>query len=93
VEAKLDLLEIAYGERPEIVQEMTVGGRQAFMVHEIILVEQTPEPFQLDKLEVLFADDLGGWSIAVSSPEGTQDKYRAAVDMLASPERLQRFWR
>jgi hypothetical protein len=38
---------------------------------------------------VLFADDLGGWSISVSSPEGTQDKYRAAFDMLvASFERL-----
>lgn len=89
VEAKLALLEQLYGQRPEILQEMTISGRPALMVHEVVVVEQTPEPFRLDKLEVFFADDLGGWSIAVSSPEGTLDKYRAAFDMLvASFKRL-----
>jgi hypothetical protein len=80
VDAKLEVLQQVLGQRPEIEDTLTVNGREASQVSYSIEKVQTPEPLKVQKIEVFFADDLGGWTIALTVPQGEIDTYLAVFE-------------
>jgi hypothetical protein len=79
-DSKVGVIERIVGVRPELERELTVGGREGFLVEYPVVKEQTPEPVKVDKIEVFFADDLGGWTVALVVPEGMVEEYRAVFE-------------
>jgi hypothetical protein len=80
VDAKLGVLQQVLGQQPQVEKTLTVDGREASQVKYGIEKVQTPEPLKVQKIEVFFADDLGGWTIALTVPQGAIDTYRAVFD-------------
>ncbi len=80
LDSKLYVLETLRGERPQITEELEVDGKEAFAIEYTIRREDTPEPLTAEKIEVLFADELGGWTLALAVPEGMLETYRPIFD-------------
>jgi hypothetical protein len=80
LDSKLEVIEMLRGERPQITAELEVDGREAFAIEYIIVREGTPEPLRAEKIEVFFADELGGWTLALAAPEGMLETYRPIFD-------------
>jgi len=80
VDAKLGVLKQVLGQQPQVEKTLTVDGKEASQVRYSIEKVQTPEPLKVQKLEVFFADDLGGWTIALTVPQGEIDKYLPVFD-------------
>jgi hypothetical protein len=83
-DSKAGVVERIVGIRPEVKRTLTVDGKEGFLVEYPVRKERTPEPLQIDKVEVYFADDLGGWTIALVVPEGMVEQYRAIFDDFVS---------
>ena len=79
-DAKSEVIERIVGVRPELERTLTLDGNEGFVVEYPVVKERTPEPVQIDKIEVFFADDLGGWTIALVVPQGMVEQYRALFD-------------
>ncbi len=84
LETKLIVLETLRGERPSVEGTVTVDGKEASLVRYEVTTEQTPEPLTVDKIDIFFADDLGGWTLTLVAPEGTMDTYRPLLDAFAA---------
>lgn len=83
-DSKAGVIERIVGVSPELKRTLTVDGNEGFLVEYPVRKEQTPEPVSVDKIEVFFADDLGGWTIALVAPEGMVEQYRAVFDDFVS---------
>ncbi|MDI6858261.1 MAG: hypothetical protein QME71_08120 [Dehalococcoidia bacterium] len=79
-DAKSEVIERIVGVRPGLERTLTLDGKEGFVVEYPVVKERTPEPVQIDKIEVFFADDLGGWTIALVVPQGTLEQYRPLFD-------------
>jgi hypothetical protein len=79
-DAKRDVVLRLLGKLPDIEKTLTVEGKEAFSVKYAMEVGKTPEPVTVEKIEVFFTDDLGGWTIALTAPEGTIETYRTVFD-------------
>ena len=82
IDAKRSVILNLIGKLPDIEKTLTVNGIEAASVKYDLQARQTPEPITMDKVEVYFADDMGGWTIAFTTPKGAIDTYRAAFDSL-----------
>ncbi|MGA2285423.1 MAG: hypothetical protein ABSG55_04050 [Dehalococcoidia bacterium] len=68
---------------PDSAATVTVDGHDAFFWHYKITNSKTSAI--VDKIEVLFADDRGGWMISLVAPEGHLGDYKPVLDdVLAS---------
>ncbi len=58
------------------------GGRQGCLHGQIYgqRVRAPPEPLTVDKIDIFFADDLGGWTLTLVAPEGATGTYWSALD-------------
>lgn len=73
------------GSSPSSAAGVKVDGKDAFFWHYKITSTKTPQPAVVDKIEVLFADDRGGWLISLVAPEGHLGDYQPVFDsVLAS---------
>ena len=79
-DAKRSVVLRVVGKLPDVEKTLTVDGTEAFSVKYALESVQNNESLKLEKVEVFFADDLGGWVIALTAPEGTSETYRAAFD-------------
>jgi hypothetical protein len=79
-DAKRDVVMRLVGKRPDIEKTLTVDGKEAFSVKYAIEVGKTPQPVTVEKIEVYFADDLGGWTVSLIAPQGTIETYRSVFD-------------
>ena len=82
IDAKRLVIQKLIGKIPDIEKTMTVNGEEAASVKYGLQAVQTPETVTMDKVEVYFADDMGGWTITLTAPSGTIDTYRPAFDSL-----------
>jgi hypothetical protein len=80
VQSKLDVIQKLYGESPSVEETLTVNGNDASLIRYKVTGQQTPEPLTVDKIDVLFADDLGGWTLTLVAPEGAADTYKSTLD-------------
>ena len=80
LEANLDVIEKLSGNRPEIEKTLDIDGKQASVITYSVRQERTPEPLNIEKVEVFFADALGGWDIALVVPKGQLETYRPLFD-------------
>jgi hypothetical protein len=79
-DAKRDVVLRLIGKLPDIEKTLTVDGKEAFSVKYAMKVGKTPEPVTVEKIEVFFTDDLGGWTIGLTAPQGTIETYRTVFD-------------
>jgi hypothetical protein len=82
IDAKRSVILKLIGKLPDIEKMMTVNGDEAASVKYDLQAVQTPETITMEKVEVYFADDMGGWTITLTAPRGTIDTYRPAFDSL-----------
>jgi hypothetical protein len=87
IDAKRTVVQRTVGKLPDIDKMLTVNGSEAASVAYSLQVAQTPEPIAIDKVEVYFADDMGGWTIALTAPKGSIATYRPAFDALVQSYR------
>jgi hypothetical protein len=80
VDTKLAVMSQVYGESPSVERTLTVDGKDASMVRYTVTSESTPEPLTVDKVDILFADDLGGWTLTLVAPEGATETYWSTLD-------------
>jgi hypothetical protein len=80
LDTKLAVMGTLYGVSPSVEATLTVDGKDASLVRYRFTRERTPEPLTVDKVDVLFADDLGGWTLTLVAPEGATDTYAPALD-------------
>ncbi len=79
------LLQQLLGSSPTSAANVKVNGKDAFFWHYKLTSNKTPQPAVIDKIEVLFADDRGGWVISLVAPEGHLGDYKSVLDdVLAS---------
>lgn len=79
-DAKRDVVLRLIGKLPDIEKTLTVDGKEAFSVKYAFEVNKTPQPVTVEKIEVYFADDLGGWTVGLTAPQGTIETYRSVFD-------------
>jgi len=79
-DAKREVVLRLIGKRPDIEKTLTVDGKEAFSVKYAVEVGKTPEPVTVEKIEVFFTDDLGGWTVGLTAPQGTIETYRTVFD-------------
>ncbi len=79
--------------RSKGVSSLTVDGKDASLVRYRFTRERTPEPLTVDKVDIFFADDLGGWTLTLVAPEG-EDGLADYVpsDPRDFPDVLSTFW-
>jgi hypothetical protein len=82
IDAKRSVVQKITGKIPDIQQMMTVNGEEAASVEYNLQAVRTPEPVTMDKVEIYFADDMGGWTLTLTAPIGAIDTYRPAFDAL-----------
>ena len=82
IDAKRSVILKLIGKLPDIEKMMTVNGDEAASVKYDLQAVQTPETITMEKVEVYFADDMGGWTITLTAPKGAIDTYRPAFDSL-----------
>jgi hypothetical protein len=87
IDAKRTVVQKTIGRLPDIEGMLTVNGNEAASVAYSQQVAQTPEPIAMERVEVYFADDMGGWTIALTAPQGSIDTYRPAFDALVQSYR------
>jgi hypothetical protein len=87
IDAKRSVIQRTIGKLPDIEKMLTVNADEAASVAYSLQAVQTPEPIVVDKVEVYFADDMGGWTIALTAPKGNIDTYRPAFDALVQSYR------
>ncbi len=63
---------------PDSAADVTVDGKDAIFWHYKIASNKTSSV--ADKIEVLFADDRGGWMISLVAPEGHLGDYKPVLD-------------
>jgi hypothetical protein len=80
LDTKLGVIEALRGQRPSVEETVTVDGKEASLVRYKVTTAQTPEPLTVDKIDIFFADDLGGWTLTLVAPEGMIDTYRPVLD-------------
>ena len=80
LDMKLTVIERLRGQRPSVEATVTVDGKEASLIRYKVTAEQTPEPLTVDKIDIFFADDLGGWTLTLVAPEGMIDTYRPVLD-------------
>jgi len=69
---------------PSEAASLQVDGKDAFAWHYQVVTPSTPEPLVVERTEVLFADDRGGWTISLVVPEGQISAYEVAYDALVA---------
>jgi hypothetical protein len=74
------LLTQLLGSSPDSAASLKVDGKDAFFWHYKITSTKTPQPAVIEKIEVVFADDRGGWVISLVAPEGHLGDYKTALD-------------
>jgi hypothetical protein len=74
------VLQQLLGTSPDSAASLKVDGKDAFFWHYKITSTKTPQPAVIEKIEVLFADDRGGWMISLVAPEGHLGDYKTALD-------------
>jgi hypothetical protein len=84
VDAKRAVLEQLIGSSPNTAAQFQVDGKDAYGWEYKLTAQTTPEPQVLDKVEVLFADDRGGWSITLLVPDGQVSNYQAIYDAMVA---------
>jgi hypothetical protein len=82
IDAKRTVVQRLIGKMPAIEKTMTVNGKEAASVAYSVQAAQTPEPITVDKVDVYFADDMGGWTLTLTAPAGTIETYRSAFDAI-----------
>jgi hypothetical protein len=74
------LLQKMLGASPDRAAAVEVDGKSAFFWHYKLSSTKTPQPDIIDKIEVVFADDRGGWVISLVAPEGNLGDYQPVFD-------------
>jgi hypothetical protein len=82
IDSKRAVIQKITGKIPDVEKTMTVNGNEAASVTYDMQTTQTPEPIAIEKVEIYFADDMGGWTLALTAPAGAIDSYRPAFDAL-----------
>jgi len=80
LDTKLEVLEALRGQRPSVEETVTVDGKEASLVRYEVTTAQTSGSLTVDKIDIFFADDLGGWTLTLVAPQGTIDTYRPTLD-------------
>jgi hypothetical protein len=81
IDAKRGVIQRTIGKLPDIVNMLTVNGSEAASVEYSVQSTQPNQTLTVDKIEVYFADDMGGWTVTLTAPYGTLETYRAAFDI------------
>jgi len=80
IDAKRQVILSMLGKLPDIEKTLTVDGNEAASIKYQFQQQTTPDPIKIEKVEVFFANDLGGWTIGLTVPQGTIDTYRSIFD-------------
>jgi hypothetical protein len=80
LDAKLTVINKLLGQKPSVEATVTVDGKEAFLTRYRVTGKATAQPLTVDKVEVFFADDLGGWTLSLVAPQGGTDAYGPALD-------------
>jgi len=80
IDAKRQVILRVLGDLPDIEKTLTVDGYEAASIRYQFQQQTTPEPIKIEKVEVFFANDMGGWTIGLTAPQGTIDTYRSIFD-------------
>jgi hypothetical protein len=83
-EAKREVLQSVLGASPIEAASLDIDGKHALAWHYKVVSEKTPEPTVVEKVEILFADDRGGWIISLVVPEAQVNAYEAMFDAFAA---------
>jgi len=89
-DAKMEVLRRAFGGSPSQGEQLTVDGKDAYLIKFAMGSEDTPapgsteEPLNAETVQVMFADARGGWTISLLAPEGQLAPYRAFFDELVA---------
>jgi hypothetical protein len=78
------VLQTTLNASPSAAASLQVDGKDAFAWHYKLVSPSTPEPLVVEKTEVLFADDRGGWTMALTVPEGQISVYEGVYDALVA---------
>jgi len=82
VDAKRTVVQQTRGKLPEIEKLLTVNGSEAASIAYSTEAVQESVTITADKVEVYFADEMGGWTISLTVPTGGVAAYRPAFDSL-----------
>jgi hypothetical protein len=82
IDSKRTVTQRLTGSLPDIEMTLAVNGQNAASVMYSMRVNSTPEPVTIEKVDVYFADDLGGWTISLTAPADGVDTYRPSFDAL-----------
>jgi hypothetical protein len=74
------LLQKMLGASPSKGATVQVDGKSAFFWHYKLSAATTPVPEVFEKIEVVFADDRGGWVISLVAPDGKLGDYQPVFD-------------
>ena len=80
VDTKLEVMSEIYEQSLSVERTLTVDGKKASMVRYTVTSARTPEPLTVDKVDIIFADDLGGWTLTLVAPEGATETYWSTLD-------------
>jgi len=81
-DAKMEVMRRVFGGNPSQGEQLQVDGKDAYLV-KYAIGEQTPSaaaPFNAETVQVMFADERGGWVISLLAPAGELATYRPFFD-------------
>jgi len=84
-DAKLEVMRRVFGGSPTQGEQTQVDGKDAYLIM-YAMGEDTPaagataEPLNAETVQVMFADERGGWIISLLTPTGQLATYRAFFD-------------
>jgi len=87
IDAKRAVIQETRGKLPDIEKMFTVNGSEAASVTYSSEAVQESVTITMDKVEVYFADEMGGWTISLTVPTGGVAAYRPAFDTLVESYR------
>ncbi len=87
IDAKRTVIQKTTGKLPDVEKTLTVNGNDAASIVYSMNAVQTPETTSIQKVDVYFADDMGGWTISLTVPQGQLDTYRPYFDALVQSYR------
>ena len=79
-DALMEVLRQSFGGSPSTATNIQVDGKDAYRAEYVIRGQQTPESLNIEKIEVIFADERGGWDISLVVPEGQLATYTPIFD-------------
>jgi len=86
---KINVMQRVFGGSPSRGEQTLVDGKEAYLITYVI-EEDTPvpaatpgptkQPLEAETVQVMFADERGGWTISLLTPKGQLSTYRPLFD-------------